>query len=98
MRVDTPFQDHLMPRHFRYLLALVAGLAGTIANSGAGAAGIDDYTLDPVHTRIVFLVEHAGFSRAMGTISGSSGTLRFDRDDWRSAQLDVTVPIARLDL
>src|SRR6185503_12055287 len=46
----------------------------------------------------VFLVEHAGFSKAMGTISGSSGTLRFDRDDWRSALLDVTVPVTRLDL
>ncbi len=57
-----------------------------------------DYTLDPVHTRVVFTVEHAGFSKAMGTISGSTGTLRFDRDDWRSAQLDVTVPLTRLDL
>ena len=87
-----------MPRHFRCLLALLAGLAATVAGTGARAAGIEDYTLDPVHTRVAFLVEHAGFSRAMGTISGSTGTLRFDRDDWRSAQLDVTVPLARLDL
>jgi polyisoprenoid-binding protein YceI len=62
------------------------------------AAEPETYSIDPVHTRVVFLVEHAGFSKAIGTISGSSGTLRFDRDDWRSAQLDVTVPITRLDL
>jgi polyisoprenoid-binding protein YceI len=91
-------EDRLMPCHFRCLLALLAGLAATVAGTGARAAGTEDYTLDPVHTRVAFLVEHAGFSRAMGTISGSSGTLRFDRDDWRSAQLDVTVPLARLDL
>jgi len=62
------------------------------------AAEPETYSIDPVHTRVVFLVEHAGFSKAIGTISGSSGTLRFDRDDWRSAQLDVTVPVTRLDL
>lgn len=78
---------------FRYLLACTLMYAAT-----AGAAGPETYALDPVHTRVVFLVEHAGFSRAMGAISGSSGTLRFDRDDWRSAQLDVTVPLTRLDL
>ncbi|GAB3349502.1 YceI family protein [Lysobacter tyrosinilyticus] len=66
--------------------------------SNAYAAEPETYTIDPVHTRVVFLVEHAGFSKAMGTISGSSGTLRFDRDDWRSAVLDVTVPVTRLDL
>jgi polyisoprenoid-binding protein YceI len=77
--------------------ALLAGLAAR-SPAPAHARPNRDYTLDPVHTRVAFLVEHAGFSRAMGTISGSSGTLRFDRDDWRSAQLDVTVPLARLDL
>ncbi|GAB3104096.1 YceI family protein [Lysobacter terrae] len=62
------------------------------------SAAPETYTIDPVHTRVVFMVSHAGFSHAMGAISGSSGTLRFDRDDWRSAQLDVTVPVTRLDL
>lgn len=76
---------------------LLAGI-GLLVARAAGAAEPDAYALDPVHTRIVFLVEHAGFSHAMGAISGSSGTLRFDRDDWRTAQLDVTVPVTRLDL
>ena len=31
------------------------------------------YELDPVHTRVMFAVEHAGFSKAIGTVSGSSG-------------------------
>ncbi|GAA5076813.1 YceI family protein [Lysobacter panacisoli] len=64
----------------------------------AAHAEEETYTLDPVHTRVLFAVEHAGFSKAMGTVSGSSGTLVFDRDDWRSAKLDVRVPIHRLDL
>lgn len=82
-----------MAYRFRCLLACL--LLPAVA---ASAAGPEKYAIDPVHTRVVFLVEHAGFSRAMGAISGSSGTVRFDRDDWRSAQLDVTVPLTRLDL
>lgn len=76
-------------------IALFVAAAGS---AGVHAAGPETYSIDPVHTRVVFLVEHAGFSKAIGTISGSSGTLRFDPDDWRSAQLDVTVPVSRLDL
>ena len=86
-----------VPRSLGRGLAMAAGLS--IASAGsAQAAGVETYAIDPVHTRVVFLVEHAGFSHAMGAISGSSGTLRFDRDDWRSASLDVTVPVSRLDL
>lgn len=56
------------------------------------------YRLDPVHTRVLFAVEHAGFSRALGTVSGSEGELWFDEDDLGSARLQVEVPLQRLDL
>lgn len=75
---------------------LLAGLVCLPAPVLAAEAQL--YELDPVHTRVVFAVEHAGFSRALGAISGSTGTVRFDRDDWRSAHVDVTVPLARIDL
>jgi polyisoprenoid-binding protein YceI len=56
------------------------------------------YRLDPVHTRVLFAISHAGFSHALGTVSGSTGTLVFDPDDWSSAKVSVTVPMTRLDL
>ena len=56
------------------------------------------YRLDPVHTRVMFTVEHAGFSHALGTVSGSTGILEFDPQDWSGARLDVSVPLQRLDL
>ena len=56
------------------------------------------YALDPVHTRVMFAVQHAGFSNAIGTVSGSTGTLLFDPEDWSVASVEVSVPITRLDL
>ena len=56
------------------------------------------YELDPVHTRVLFAVSHAGFSHALRTISGSTGEVWFDPDDWSSARLQASVPIARADL
>lgn len=56
------------------------------------------YELDPVHTRVLFSVSHAGFSKALGTVSGSTGELWFDADDWRSARLTASVPMSRVDL
>ncbi len=73
------------------LLALLA--AGPVLADGPEA-----YALDPVHTRVLFSVSHAGFSSALGTVSGSTGALLFDPADWTTARLDVRVPIAALDL
>src|SRR5690606_33750967 len=85
-----------MPRparpHPRWLLATLA-LCAT-----AGAGEPPRYEIDPVHTRVVFEIDHAGFSKAIGTISGSEGILHFDPDDWSTARLDVTVPMRRLDM
>lgn len=76
------------------LLALAPGLAAVSRAESAAAT----YALDPVHTRVMFAVEHAGFSRAIGTVSGSTGTLVFDPDDWAGARLEVSVPLQRVDL
>ncbi len=62
------------------------------------AAEAQRYALDPVHTRVMFAVSHAGFSNAIGTVSGSTGELWFDPEDWSSARLQARVPIDRIDL
>ena len=75
--------------------ALIAVL---VVSSAANAGEPVRYTIDPVHTRVLFGIDHAGFSKAIGTISGSEGQLEFDADDWSTAKLDVTVPMHRLDM
>ena len=84
--------------HARPIVLVLACMVAAGVATGASAAGPETYALDPVHTRVMFAVGHAGFSSAIGTVSGSTGTLVFDREDWRSARLDVRVPVARLDL
>lgn len=61
-------------------------------------AATPTYRLDPVHTRVLFAIEHAGFSNALGTVSGSEGELAFDPADWAASRLDVRIPISHLDL
>jgi len=73
----------------------IAALLSLMAQPVLAASA--EYELDPVHTRVMVAVEHAGFSKALGTVSGSTGRLRFDPDDWTTAQLQVGIPLQRLD-
>lgn len=86
-----------MPRRHRRLPSSAWLLAGLLATAGA-AATPKTYQLDPVHTRVLFAISHAGFSQAMGTVSGSTGLLQFDPDDWSQARVEVSVPLERADL
>ena len=83
---------HRAAFHRAILLCLLAGAAF------AARAERAHYALDPVHTRVLFSVSHAGFSQALGTVSGSTGTLDFDPDDLRSARVEASVPLPRLEL
>lgn len=89
---DRPAPAGARRRVFAAMLAMVAVCAPALAEDP------QTYALDPVHTRVLFAIEHAGFSKALGTVSGSTGTLVFDREDWRTARLNVRVPLQRLDL
>jgi polyisoprenoid-binding protein YceI len=75
-----------------------ATVACMLALAAPAAAEPARYALDPVHTRVLFALDHAGYSRALGTVSGSTGSVVFDPDDWSSARVEVEVPLARLEL
>lgn len=79
------------------LLALGLSLPLPVLASETDAAP-QAWKLDPVHTRVMFAVSHAGFSKALGTVSGSEGGMLFDPGDWTGARLVVEVPLDRLDL
>ncbi len=97
MPSPSVMSDACVPRRAarRAAAVLVALLALSALPPTLAAA--DTYTLDPVHTRVLLAIDHAGFSQALGTVSGSTGTLVFDRDDWTTARLQAEVPLARVD-
>ncbi len=74
----------------------VASLMACLPTSAL--AQVQGYRLDPVHTRVLFSISHAGYSQAIGTVSGSQGMLAFDPEDWQSAKLSVEVPLQRMDM
>ena len=76
---------------------LVAGVSAPQMSRASGP-GPARYAIDPVHTRVQFALDHAGYSRAIGTVSGSTGTITFAPGDWASARVDVSVPLGRLEL
>jgi polyisoprenoid-binding protein YceI len=84
--------------NLRAATALTALLAVPAFALPAWAGEPEPYALDPVHTRVLFAVGHAGFSKALGTVSGSHGYLLFDPEDWTTARLDVRVPLDDIDL
>jgi polyisoprenoid-binding protein YceI len=75
------------------LLLAFALVAPPAAQAGDGPA----WRIDPTHSRVVFDVDHAGFSYSLGTLSNPTGTLRFDPDGWDGAEVQVELPVARLD-
>ena len=77
---------------------LRTALACLLVFAGPARAGVETFQLDPVHTRVAFRIDHAGFSKAIGTFSGAAGTLAFDPGDWSTATLDVSIPLATLDI
>lgn len=56
----------------------------------------ESFGVDPVHTRIAVAVSHAGFSQAIGTVSGTHGRVTLG-EGWRDAAVDVRIPLHRLD-
>jgi polyisoprenoid-binding protein YceI len=93
----TP-RPRTLPAPLLLPLAAACLLAAAMLASPPAAAQAYGYRLDPVHTRIVFAIDHAGFSAALGAVSGSTGALAFDPADWSTARLDVEVPLDRIDL
>lgn len=69
-----------------------------LAGSSAAAAAPAAWRIDPAHTRVLFRIDHAGYSQALGLLPAIEGELRFDPGDWNSARVEVEVPLPRLQI
>lgn len=76
----------------KYLLGL-----SWLSLSSAGIAGPTEFVLDPVHTQILFSVEHAGFSMSTGKLLRPTGTLLFDEKNWAASSVQVEMVAANVE-
>ena len=56
------------------------------------------YSIDPVHSRVVFRVMHAGLSPSLGTVSKPSGRIDWDETDISRSRVNVQIPVNSLDM
>ena len=68
----------------------VASMVATFLAS-ATTAYAADYTIDPTHSHIVFMIDHLGFAKIVGLFSTFSGTLSFDPNNVPASKLNVTI-------
>ena len=66
--------------------------------AGAAPASASDYRFDPVHTQVLFAVNHLGFSRPQGRLHVKSGFIQFDENDWPGAKVEAVVDMSSLDM
>lgn len=62
------------------------------------SARVISYRIDPVHTQVLFSVDHDGYSRPVGRMRVKAGWLQFDEDDWSHARVVVDIDSASVDI
>ncbi|MBU2489461.1 MAG: YceI family protein [Proteobacteria bacterium] len=80
-------------------LAVFAILALALALALAAVPGqaADTYTLDPVHTSLVFSIKHLGVSWVWGRFNQVEGSYVLDRKDEAACSVSLTVDAASVD-
>jgi polyisoprenoid-binding protein YceI len=90
-------------RHLALATLMIAGLAG----HGLAAAAPDfttdpkavhggNYVIEPNHTRVLFSVNHMGFTTWYGEFTGATGSLVLDPAKPSASTLDVSIPVANI--
>lgn len=73
---------------------LLSALAGILMLAASTNAVAEDYSFDPTHTRIMYAVNHFGFSNVHGEFLGFEGVVNFDPTNVEAAQFDITIEVA----
>jgi polyisoprenoid-binding protein YceI len=73
------------------------GFSIAVIVAGAAAAEPAHYELDPAHTTIAFLVEHAGYAKTLGQFELVAGSFTFDDATGALSDVRVVVETASVD-
>lgn len=77
-------------------LALSASLPATAAAADLAKAEGGRFVLDKRHAKLIFAVDHLGFSTYYGFLTGLAGTLDFDPAAPAQSVLSVTIDLAQI--
>ena len=83
-----------MPSHFA--VAIIAVVASLVI-AAPGQAEPRNFTLDPDHLTVAFLVEHVGFAKVLGVFREVRGTAVFDEAAPALRSVDVSVATRSVD-
>lgn len=73
----------------RLLITLAAIFSSAIAAA-------DKYTIDPVHSSIVFKISHMGFSNLMGFVNGAEGSFTIDEANPEKSSVEISAKAENL--
>ena len=74
------------------LLLSASAFAQAVTDPSTVKAG--NYTLESSHARVVFALDHMGFSTWYGDFSGTKGSLTLDPAKVSASKLEITIPAA----
>jgi len=80
-----------------YMCKLGTVATGLLALSGAMAPAADTYNVDPVHSAIVFRVQHLGVSDAFGRFNDPTGYFKIDEANPGKNSVMISVKAANVD-
>lgn len=72
-------------------------LLAALATPTIGRAETAEWRIDPTHSRVLFDVDHAGFSYSIAVVSAPRGRIVFDPESWEGASVEAELPMATLD-
>jgi polyisoprenoid-binding protein YceI len=61
------------------------------------ANAADTFKLDPVHSFVLFSVQHLGIANTYGRFNDIAGTVVFDKDNPSKSSVELSVPVESLD-
>src|SRR5690349_10773879 len=61
------------------------------------AKAADTFKIDPVHTFVLFSVQHLGIASTYGRFNDISGTVVFDKENPSKSSVELSVPVESLD-
>lgn len=72
-------------------------LAAVLGFATVSARGGETFTVDPVHSSVLFGIKHLGVTNFYAVFKDISGTVTFDEGDPSKSAFELTVPVESID-